>query len=146
MESNPNRAVGQEEMERARDKLYAKIFPNTPTTPDQRDAFERAVTYQAEADAYANDAFEGLPRQVTSFHTGNFSATMEARTGLEMCPEAYGILLRAGLMYKGLPAENEPPRRVSIGYVTSYEQPEQAGLSPVHPGVQIRMGDTWKDV
>ena len=68
----------------------------------EADAFEKAVNYQAEYEKAQDEAMDSLPDSVTGFKIGNFSATMEKRTGKEISPEAYGVLLRAGLLYKGL--------------------------------------------
>lgn len=111
-------AVNLTDVERARDKLYAVIFPNSPVTPSEIRAFERACLYQAEYDQEKAEAFDGLPEEVQSFRIGNFSASLGQRTGMEVDPRAYGILLREGLLYKGV---ERGPRwcereRIQIGY------------------------------
>lgn len=93
-----------------RDKMDAFIFPNIPRADYEIEAYNKAVRYQYEHEASRqkelNDA--GIPDGVTSFRIGDFSMSFEDGANspfLNMrtiCPSAYGVLLRAGLLYKGV--------------------------------------------
>ena len=91
-----------------RDKMYAFIFPNSPVTPADADAFETAVQYQYEHDMTQAMHAKGIPEGVQSFSNGDFSMTfakewLDARlTRKTICPSAYGVLLRQGLLYRGV--------------------------------------------
>ena len=93
-----------------REKIMGFIFPNTPRSEDEITAFIRSVTLQYEHEATRlqsmNDS--GIPEGVTSFRIGDFSMSFEdgtnsaALTMKTICPAAYGVLLRAGLLYRGV--------------------------------------------
>lgn len=104
-----------EELDMMRDRMNAFIFPNEPKTADEITAFDKAIRYQIAHEktiaSMSGDlgALEALPDGVTSFTIGTFSmsfggglkksATLDNKT---ICPYAYGVLLRAGLLYKGV--------------------------------------------
>lgn len=96
----------QRQLDSARRRLYAYIFPNNPVTDSEKAVFEEAVVLQAEHDASIEDS--GLPQGAKSFSIGHFSMTMDSDAQSErlnrrtICAEAYGILLREGLLYKGV--------------------------------------------
>lgn len=104
-----------EELDMMRDRMYAFIFPNELRTDEERDAFEKAVVYQIAHEKTVASEFgelgvlQALPDGVSSFSIGTFSmgfgngfkksVTLDKGT---ICPYAYGVLLRAGLLYKGV--------------------------------------------
>ena len=96
----------QGQIDSARRRLYAYIFPNNPCTASQVAAFNEAVILQAEHDAAREE--EGLPSGVNSFSIGHFSMTVDADQNTDnlnrktICPEAYAVLLREGLLYRGV--------------------------------------------
>lgn len=92
-----------------RDKVYAFIFPNSPTTDADTAAFEKAVQYQYEHEmTQAMKASDEIPEGVQSFSIGDFHMSfdkdwLETRlTRKTICPAAYGVLLRQGLLYRGV--------------------------------------------
>jgi len=97
-------------MEVYKEKIYAFIFPNVPRTDEEKEAFEQAVNMQYTHDASAamQSAASALPEGVTSYSAGDFHLTWEkgfntsALTRATICPGAYGLLLRHGLLYRGV--------------------------------------------
>lgn len=91
-----------------RDRMYAYIFPNTPRTDSEKAAFEKAIRYQYEHEATAAMNGQQVPNGVTEFSIGDFSMHFEdgmfssAITRKTICSSAYGVLLREGLLYKGI--------------------------------------------
>ncbi len=84
-----------------RERMYAFCFPNTPVTEAERQAFEQAVWAQY---SYEQDTVQ-TPKGVKGFRLGEFEMTLADRTGpagAPICPEAYGLLLRHGLLYRGV--------------------------------------------
>lgn len=98
----------EETLQLMRDRMYAFIFPNNPRTEQEKIAFETAVQYQYAHDATAAIALAEVPQGVKSFNIGDFSMAfdegwIESRlTRKTICPSAYGILLRHGLLYRGV--------------------------------------------
>ena len=96
----------QQQIDSARRRLYAYIFPNNPVTDMEKAVFEEAVILQAEHDAYNEE--DGIPAGAKSFSIGHFSmtvdedATSDRLTRRNICEEAHAILLREGLLYKGV--------------------------------------------
>lgn len=100
----------EEQLTLIRDSMLAFIFPNEPKAEDEQKAFEKAVGYQYEHDEtirmQMNDS--GIPDGVESFRIGDFSMNFEEGTHSSrlnmknICPAAYGVLLRAGLLYRGV--------------------------------------------
>lgn len=97
-----------------RDRIMAFIFPNVPVTEEQREAVEKAVAYQIDHEKEILAAMDvedvNLPNGVQSFQVGNFSMSF-ANDGYKngavltketICPVAYGVLLQAGLLYRGV--------------------------------------------
>ena len=96
------------ELARVRERMAAFCFPNAPRTAAEREALERAVRLQYEHEATAEEAMGGAPPQgVQAFRIGEFQmsvdgAALEGRLTLRtICPAAYGLLLRSGLLYRG---------------------------------------------
>lgn len=96
------------ELELAQERLLNHIFPREPVSGEEKEAFERAVIAQAEWEKKLADSTGELPGRVTAVKIGNFSASVQPRTGFEMAPEARGILLRSGLLYKGVEGPGRP--------------------------------------
>lgn len=91
------------------EKMYAFIFPNHPCTQDEIAAFEQAVMFQYTHEASrAMEQQEDIPNGVQSFSLGDFSMTFDksfwdSRLNRKtICPSAYGVLLRHGLLYRGV--------------------------------------------
>lgn len=91
-------------------RIRAFIFPSVPRTEDEIEAFNRAVVFQIdhEKTIAASLGNQQIPDGTKSFEIGHFSMTFEdgafegRLTKRNICPTAYGILLEAGLMYKGV--------------------------------------------
>lgn len=90
-----------------RERLYAFCFPNVPRTAEERDAFEQAALLQYAHEETARAQGNELPPGTQSFRIGDFqmSVDSEAAEGRlnrkTICPGAYGLLLRHGLLYRG---------------------------------------------
>lgn len=97
-----------------RERILSFIFPNVPRTPDEEEAVEKAVAFQIDHEKGIMDSMDiedvNLPNGVQSFSVGNFSMSF-ANDGYRngailtketICPVAYGVLLRAGLLYRGV--------------------------------------------
>lgn len=91
-------------------RMRAFIFPSIPRLDFEVAAFNKAILYQIEHEDKISEAMNGqvLPQGVNSFNIGDFamsfgSGTFDQRlTRKTICPTAYGILLEAGLLYKGV--------------------------------------------
>lgn len=99
-----------EERALMRPRMKAFIFPTIPRKDYETEAFDEAMDLQIMHEkslAAVVDDIE-LPDGVKSFDIGEFSMSFEdgmtsARlTKKTICPAAYGVLLEAGLMYKGV--------------------------------------------
>lgn len=102
------------ETEGMEERIRAFIFPNVPRTPDEVEAFNKAVQHQIEHEKAIVESMDiedvNLPNGVSSFHIGNFSMSFAddgyrnsaVLTKETICPVAYGILLRSGLLYRGV--------------------------------------------
>ena len=99
-----------DEIEAMEPRIRAFIFPSIPRQDFEIEAFNKAVIYQiahekTQAELTANQA---LPAGTTSFKISEFSMTFgdgvfDSRlTRKTICATAYGILLEAGLLYKGV--------------------------------------------
>ena len=99
-----------EEIEMMSYRIKAFIFPSIPRLDYEVEAFDKAVRYQIAHEKTIADKMQGqtMPSGVKSFGIGNFSMTFEdgafddRLTKKTICPAAYGVLLEAGLMYKGV--------------------------------------------
>ena len=99
-----------DERELMEPRIDTFIFPNHPTSEEEKAAYDKAVTFQInhEKTLAAMTGDVPLPQGVTAFDIGNFSMNFasgsfdNALTRQTICPSAYGVLLRAGLLYKGL--------------------------------------------
>lgn len=101
-------------LEIVEERLKAFIFPNTPVTEEELEAFGRAVYVEAEHEKQMEEASGSeeihLPNGVSSFSIGHFSMSFAGKgyqngavlTKDTICPTAYSILLRAGLLYRGV--------------------------------------------
>lgn len=91
-------------------RMRAFIFPTVPQSEDEIAAFTKAILYQIEHEAKQAEALNGtvLPDGVSSFKIGDFSmsfadADSDQRLSRKtICPSAYGVLLTAGLLYRGV--------------------------------------------
>lgn len=91
-------------------RMKAFIFPSIPRLDFETEAFNKAVLYQIEHEQKLAETLNGqaMPQGVKSFDIGNFSMSFQdgsfdqRLTKKTICPSAYGILLEAGLMYKGV--------------------------------------------
>lgn len=91
-------------------RVLAFIFPNKPRTPEECAAFAQAVEIQIihEKSILAQIGGSDIPAGVKSFSIGDFSMTFEdgafssPLTRKSICPTAYGLLLKSGMLYKGV--------------------------------------------
>lgn len=83
-----------------REKMYGLCFPNVPRTLMEQEAFEQAVRLQYDYEQQ-NPA---PPPGAKGFKIGEFEMTLDGRGGAAgtLCPAAYGLLLRSGLLYRGV--------------------------------------------
>lgn len=103
-------APTEEELEMMRDKIRAFIFPNNPSRSSQIEAFEKACVYQIahEKTVAAQCGDNEIPQGTESFRIGEFEMSFDTGamgnqlTKKTVCPAAYGVLLREGLLYKGV--------------------------------------------
>ena len=99
----------EEERALMESRVHAFIFPNDPQTEEETEAFNKAVEHQIahEKTAMSVVGSASIPQGTKAFSIGNFNMTFDDGTfdGLltkkNICPAAYGVLLRAGLLYKG---------------------------------------------
>lgn len=108
----PDRHTGltaAEEMDMMADRMRYFIFPNEAKTDEEIDAFNKACAYQIAHEKALSAAYGDMPDGVTSFKIGDFSMNFDANANRSMltrrtiCEAAYSVLLRAGLLYRGLP-------------------------------------------
>ncbi|MBQ9301286.1 MAG: hypothetical protein IJ214_12345 [Clostridia bacterium] len=96
-----------ETLEPVRERMYAYCFPNVPRTLIEQDAFEGAVRLQYIHEETARLTAGELPEGVQGFRIGDFQMTFSSNDGTgrltakTICPAAYGLLLRHGLLYRG---------------------------------------------
>lgn len=98
-------------------RIKAFIFPSIPHEEFEIEAFNEAVVYQInhEKTLAAQTNGQSLPNGVTAFRIGEFSMNFGDGafdgnlTKRNICPTAYGILLEAGLMYKGVEGRGPCP-------------------------------------
>lgn len=91
-------------------RIEAFMFPNVASTPEEIAAVNRAVAFQiAHEKTIASQCGDNaIPQGTQSFKIGDFSMTFSsdamsgALTSKTICPYAYGALLRAGLLYRGV--------------------------------------------
>lgn len=106
----------EDELTMMQERMRAYIFPNHPVSADEIEAFNKAVDYQiAHEKTLAAEHGElgvlnALPNGVSSFEIGTFSMSFgnggyKKSFSLDkstICPYAYSVLLRAGLLYRGV--------------------------------------------
>lgn len=100
----------EEETALMEDQMRLFIFPNTAVTEEETEAFDKAVAYQIAHEKSKAEAFGDvpIPDGTNSFKIGDFSMSFEdgvntsGITKKTICPAAYSVLLRAGLLYRGL--------------------------------------------
>lgn len=98
------------EMEQMIPRMQAFIFPNTPTTAEEKAAFDKAVRFQINHEKSMNEKLSAaeIPDGMKAFTIGNFrmefgDGAFDSRlTRKTICPSAYGVLLTAGLLYRGI--------------------------------------------
>lgn len=91
-----------------RERLTAYIYPNSPKTPSQMEAFENAVEAQMKHEReYASYA---APDGVAAYSNDGMSVTFDTSRGFNganpargLCPDAYAYLFNAGLIGRALP-------------------------------------------
>ena len=98
----------EEETALMQEQMRLFIFPNAAETDAEIEAFNKAVTFQIAHEKSRQEQFDQIPDGVSGFKIGDFSMNFEAGfndAGLNrknICPAAYSVLLRAGLLYRGL--------------------------------------------
>lgn len=98
----------EKETELMVDRMRLFIFPNEPKTEEETEAFNKAVTYQIEHEKSQAEKYSDIPEGVEAFRIGDFSMNFAEGvndSGLSkktICQAAYSVLLRAGLLYRGL--------------------------------------------
>ena len=90
------------------DRMRLFIFPNVPYTEEETAAFDKAVAYQIAHEKSREEKNGNIPEGVEAFKIGDFSMNFSDgvnASGLNrqtICQAAYSVLLRAGLLYRGL--------------------------------------------
>lgn len=98
----------EEEQALMEDRMRLFIFPNDPQTEDETEAFSKAVSYQIAHEKSIAENFGDIPEGVEAFKIGDFSMNFgegvngSGLTHKTICQAAYSVLLRAGLLYRGL--------------------------------------------
>ena len=98
------------EIELMRARILAFMFPNVPVTECEKEAVDKAVRLQIFHERQQTDLGGGanLPQGASGFTISDFSMSFEKGANSTMltksniCSEAYGILLREGLLYRGV--------------------------------------------
>lgn len=98
------------EMISMRARMQGFILPSVVRTEQEAEAFETACLYQIEHERrlMALMGNQEIPKGVTGFEIGHFSMTFESGafsgvlTRKTICDAAYGTLLYAGLLYRGV--------------------------------------------
>lgn len=91
------------------DRMKLFIFPNEAREEDEIEAFNKAVAYQIAHEKSLQEQYGDIPSGAESFKIGDFSMNFEdgvngiGLTRKTICEAAYSVLLRAGLLYRGLP-------------------------------------------
>ena len=91
------------------DRMKLFIFPNEARTEDEIEALNKAVAYQIAHEHSRAEQYSEIPDGAESFRIGDFSMSFEdgvngsGLTRKTICEAAYSVLLRAGLLYRGLP-------------------------------------------
>ena len=91
--------------EEMRARMLGAIFPNTPRTLAEQAAFDKAVDFQI---LHEMDQATDVPKGAKSVRIGHYSVEManngagDVLTSRQLCGAAYGVLLYAGLLYKGV--------------------------------------------
>ena len=99
----------EDEIAMMEDRMRLFIFPNDVGDDEEKvEAFDKAVAYQIAHEKSREEQFGPIPDGVNGFKIGDFSMDFEkcttdaALTRKTICPAAYSVLLRAGLLYRGL--------------------------------------------
>lgn len=101
-------APDEETLKLMRERVYGYLFPNVPQTAAEKAAFEQAVLWQYEHDYSLLQRLNGMPGGVESFRIGDFQMAFQegvldsALNRKNICPSVYGLLLRHGLLYRGV--------------------------------------------
>lgn len=99
----------EEETAMMTDRMKLFIFPNEAKADDEIEAFNKAVAYQIAHEKSLQEQYGDIPSGVEAFKIGDFSmnfgegANEAGLTRKTICEAAYSVLLRAGLLYRGLP-------------------------------------------
>ena len=101
----------EEETAMMEDRVRLFIFPNEAKSETEVAAFNKAVAYQIAHEKSLQEQFGDvpIPDGVNAFRIGDFSMNFDDGTNSNrltrktICEAAYSVLLRAGLLYRGLP-------------------------------------------
>lgn len=98
-----------DETARMQERIRLFMFPNEVETEEQQEAFNQAVNWQIVHEKSAETEAGNIPDGVSGFRIGDFSMNFagdgyngSGLTKKTMCPAAYSVLLRNGLLYRGL--------------------------------------------
>lgn len=102
-------AATEEETLMMEERMRLFIFPNEAKTAEETEAFSKAVAWQIAHEKSRQEEQSAIPEGVSGFRIGDFSMEFEegvngsGLTRKTICEAAYSALLRAGLLYRGLP-------------------------------------------
>lgn len=102
--------VSEDERELMEPRMMAFIFPNKPRSCEERKAFDQAVKFQIDHEKSLAERTSDaeIPEGTKAFTIGSFhmefaEGVFDSRlTRKTICPSAYGVLLQAGLLYRGV--------------------------------------------
>lgn len=129
------------ELDMAAELLLDYLFPNMPVTEEEKAAFEKAKTFQAEHMLSTDPELGDLK----SLQIGHWRVERqnERRGSGGICPMARSVLLRAGLCYRGLEGRCLPLPEAPAAIQMPETPPEDPPLPPLRPGIQRHPRDKW---
>ena len=102
--------ITEQELEYEKDRLLRFMFPNEPISEEENAMLTKAALYQAAHDRERAELSGRIPPGARSYEIGHFRVEMgkdweqlgDHLTRKTICSAAYSVLLRAGLLYKGV--------------------------------------------
>ena len=141
----PGLCPSAEELEAARLELEGLLLPGTAFTAREKAVMERAVRLQAAHTVTFLADMPALPSSVRSFRIGHFQMQLGGRGDRgEICPLAYTLLLREGLLYRGVEGRRSPAPPAGQAPPPRQEgMRAEPGDPPLRPQGRRRQRDAW---
>lgn len=105
---NTELPINPDVLQRIQDKMTAYIFPNIVRNESEQNAFDKACMYQYYHEATQAEKMKDIPDGAVAFKIGDFSMNFDQGwltseiNRKNICPAAYAVLLRQGLLYRGV--------------------------------------------